>query len=520
MVSFSCENCGDVLTKKKLDPHRNRCKGASFTCLDCMVHFHGMEYKAHTSCVSEAQKYQGALYKENGKSKNSKATKAQKRNNNSQALVPRQPYVEDAPDPDAGALAIVDAPPHAPSPPPPMNAVLAHQPEQLALPAVNVFDFLVTDDTPNASRVSLPPPSPPQQEQHYHDEGMKMVDNAPALFDVNRRSPSALNGEDGAMILQEYEERMYENDRQEIDYQDNYRDNASVYSAQAQSQNRAQEKRERPQQRSPQQTYSTPAPMREREASKQRDGSRGREHKSKDGKKRKRHHAGDLDLSAARLSYGDRDSVMAEAPVLHSGLTGGIERMFSRRSGVEYPSPSPDYPDDIPIAETPASPLKRTRHSRTETRSEPRGREKRARGSLLLSLVSSGTSTVSTRKSSSSTQHTTADDRPPKKHHRRRRDDSERPQRKVMAIEYHPTVEQEHPQNQLVVYRSRAELFTSLIRKGPESTLGCSMNKALKRYHRDRADQGIGMGRAEEEKELWKSLRMKKNDRGEIVLFF
>lgn len=45
------EGCGDVLTKKKLDPHRNQCYGASFTCLDCMVHFQGTEYRAHTVCL-------------------------------------------------------------------------------------------------------------------------------------------------------------------------------------------------------------------------------------------------------------------------------------------------------------------------------------------------------------------------------------------------------------------------------------------------------------------------------------
>ncbi|KAL5045174.1 hypothetical protein BDW71DRAFT_184361 [Aspergillus fruticulosus] len=48
MVSFSCEACGDVLTKKKLDPHRNQCRGASFTCIDCMVHFQGTSYRSHT----------------------------------------------------------------------------------------------------------------------------------------------------------------------------------------------------------------------------------------------------------------------------------------------------------------------------------------------------------------------------------------------------------------------------------------------------------------------------------------
>lgn len=40
--------CGDILTKKKLDPHRSQCRGASFTCIDCMVHFHGTEYRSHT----------------------------------------------------------------------------------------------------------------------------------------------------------------------------------------------------------------------------------------------------------------------------------------------------------------------------------------------------------------------------------------------------------------------------------------------------------------------------------------
>jgi cell growth-regulating nucleolar protein len=42
------QECGDVLTKKKLDNHRMQCHGASFTCLDCMVHFMGMDYRGHT----------------------------------------------------------------------------------------------------------------------------------------------------------------------------------------------------------------------------------------------------------------------------------------------------------------------------------------------------------------------------------------------------------------------------------------------------------------------------------------
>ena len=47
-MAIVLQNCGDVLTKKKLDPHRAQCYGASFTCLDCMTHFRGTDYKLHT----------------------------------------------------------------------------------------------------------------------------------------------------------------------------------------------------------------------------------------------------------------------------------------------------------------------------------------------------------------------------------------------------------------------------------------------------------------------------------------
>ncbi|RPB23829.1 hypothetical protein L211DRAFT_224411 [Terfezia boudieri ATCC MYA-4762] len=70
MVSFSCESCCDVLVKKKLDQHATRCHGAQFTCLDCSTTFEGMGYRQHTSCISEAQKYQKGLFRaEKGKGK-------------------------------------------------------------------------------------------------------------------------------------------------------------------------------------------------------------------------------------------------------------------------------------------------------------------------------------------------------------------------------------------------------------------------------------------------------------------
>lgn len=56
MVSFNCDGCGDVVKKPKLAQHYGRCH-APVTCLDCSQQF--MHPKdAHTSCVSEDEKYQ------------------------------------------------------------------------------------------------------------------------------------------------------------------------------------------------------------------------------------------------------------------------------------------------------------------------------------------------------------------------------------------------------------------------------------------------------------------------------
>lgn len=63
MVSFSCEVCNDTVIKKKLDQHRQRCYDAYFTCIDCSTTFSGTDYKSHTQCISEAEKYEKALYK-------------------------------------------------------------------------------------------------------------------------------------------------------------------------------------------------------------------------------------------------------------------------------------------------------------------------------------------------------------------------------------------------------------------------------------------------------------------------
>ncbi|WWD01379.1 hypothetical protein V866_008322 [Kwoniella sp. B9012] len=95
MVSFQCDACADTVKKPKLDQHRNRCH-ASFTCLDCSTTFRNPgEYKSHTTCVSEAEKYQGALYK--GPKKNGQTQTS------SQSQTPAAPSPAPAPTPAAAA---------------------------------------------------------------------------------------------------------------------------------------------------------------------------------------------------------------------------------------------------------------------------------------------------------------------------------------------------------------------------------------------------------------------------------
>ncbi|KAI9890031.1 MAG: hypothetical protein M1814_004547 [Vezdaea aestivalis] len=467
MVSFSCEACGDVLTKKKLDVHRNnRCRDAIFTCLDCMKTFADTEYRSHTTCISEAEKYQGSLYK-------SQKGKARREPHHQipDDLVSLQPSVEDAADAaadsfrSAGAVAIVDAPPPAPSPPPAAAALGA-------LPGINVFDFLNNNPTPTASQVDL---------------------NNPRINYDATPAPPAMAVYDSTLTVNEIPEGHRDNDTDSLynKYGYTYGDGPVDVAMEIAGQK-----------------LITPAPNRDRSTAKQEEAS------STD-KKRKRHHVEDLDLSSVnsqRSAEGD-DMTMTDAPpVLHSGLTGGLHRLLSRP---EFP-PSPDFSGAEP---SPGSPLKRS---------------KRSSKSRISSLQSNGHS--ETRKSSSSTN---ADDSRPrrKKHRRHHRDDSgerrvhrrhregsehsHRP-RSVKAIEYNPERASAQPDagaSQVVLYQSRVDLFMSFINKGPDSEHGVSLNKALKRYHRERIDKGIGLGRQEEEKELWKCLRLKRNEVGEIVLF-
>lgn len=386
---------------------------------------------ARQSCISEAQKYQGKLYKE-------KKPKGQQQSNNSQALVPHKSNGESALDADSNAVAIVDAPPKAPSPP----------------PAVNVFDFLVSDATPNASKVSLPPMG----------DSLMIEDDQ----EYTRNMPGAFDGAD----IHGGQENGYSYGSEPV---------VNPY---------------------------TPAPKHER--SKEKDQSTGK----KSDKKRKRQTVDELDMSAVKAQQ-EQDATMTDAPpMLHTGLTGGLNKMLSH---TEYP-PSPDYSGDAGD-NSPASPIKRKKHSKAE---KERGRERESSARKVSD------STERSRKSKRE-KDSEKERRRPREivRVRRRRASSSSPEREhrkskpLKAIEYHPEGKANGDASALVLHNQpRAELLLSYVNKGPESERGLSLNKALKRYHRDRIERwGHGVSKQEEEKELWKSIRLKRNDRGEIVLF-
>ncbi|KAJ8111018.1 hypothetical protein OPT61_g6285 [Boeremia exigua] len=495
MVSFSCENCGDVLTKKKLDPHRNQCYGASYTCLDCMVHFPGTSYRTHTACITEDQKYQGKLYKE-------KKPKGQQQKNSSQALTPHNANAQDA----DNTVALVNAPPRAPTPPPASHSLGYH--EQAALPPVNVFDFLDESVTPAARRTesrmiedSVPPA--------YTETPM------PAIADV-----MSFQLPDDASFVQTgyaYGDEPVRPSNERFD------------------------------------SYTTPAPK-----SKKSKKDKAVEATSKKSERKRKRSPAELDLSAARAQ--EKDTTMEDAPpVLHSGLTGGLNRLLARP---EFP-PSPD--DSADFANSPLSPTKRAKQGTSkaleraqqewevqqqkEKKAEIKEEKERKKSEKKESEKKEKKEKVKERgrekerkerKASSALvkiRPKKSKDASPQVRRRRQYSSSVSPapqERKPKAIEYSrstsgsPTPD---GSGQLVVraeagelalpISTRAELFMSFINKGPDSDRGVSINKALKRYHRERHDRREDrLQKADEEKELWKDMRLKRNDRGEIVLFF
>ena len=267
-------------------------------------------------------------------------------------------------------------------------------------------------------------------------------------------------------------------------------------------------------------SFVTPAPHRGQKFLQHDSSTLSTTEKKSTDKKRKRQQVEELDLTHARPSSQEIDEVMTDAPpLLHTGLTGGLNRLLSKS---RFP-PSPEYSgndneDRSDCEDGTLSPVK-TRNGgiqQSSTGSQHAHQHRRKKASTALSRASKVSHTSSRR---------TSDESRPRKHHRSHRhhrpnDDhqsttSKRSSHKPRLIEPAPS----EGAHSLVIYdrAPRAELFLSFVTKGPESESGCSLNKALKRYHRERGDK-LGTAKQEEEKELWKSLRLKRNERGEVVL--
>ena len=526
----------------------------------------------------------------------------------SRALVPRAAYVEDAPD--------VDIPPAAPSPPPAVPA----EPIQSVEP-VNVFDFLVAENTPNASRVSL----------GGSHEQMSMKSGAQSIFSGSQDDKQVAkagndHGEDQGSD-DEYEAHGFTYGTEPVKPVQFANPNDSLALL----------------------DFMTPAAKATRARIDRTDSiahSRTDSGTTSD-KKRKRGSPEALDLSdikakGIRRREHQDDTPMADAPpssadtpsLAHSGLTGGLNRLLSETRD-PFP-PTPDYSDEKEYAremdrkshnsraEHPPSPLKRSRHSKdyskenhSTTTSGP-GFSIKGRAGRIMSMVG-GTSTggalsvlypaglqnkettlIKTRPRNSSSEDGHRGDREGRKVERkkfkvqrpvstlssirressthahaekhsstasntsrRRRGSNESPdarRRKVKAIVYHhhqPHKDPRYPDagsesdsadddhqyktrprggagasgvnnNEMIVFgesqrlAQRAESFLSYVTKGPDSERGCSVNKALKRWHRDGAGTGVEYtgSKEEEQKELWRGLRLRRNERGEVVVFF
>lgn len=64
MVFFVCEGCNETVKKNQVDKHVAKCRNCyAVTCVDCQTSFYGDDYAAHTSCISEAEKYEKSLFK-------------------------------------------------------------------------------------------------------------------------------------------------------------------------------------------------------------------------------------------------------------------------------------------------------------------------------------------------------------------------------------------------------------------------------------------------------------------------
>lgn len=212
--------------------------------------------------------------------------------------------------------------------------------------------------------------------------------------------------------------------------------------------------------------YETPAASKER---------RRRDADSKTDKKRK------------RLHVDTRDQIMTDAPpVLSSGLTGGLNRLMRPQL--------PPSPNESGADAAPASPLKKSKSKH----------HKGGQVSNSIFGMIAGSSKSKTKPKKRKTKKSSSSEKSPK------------------MIEYRPGSkdgkEKDNQGGELILFQPDAHALFSYVNKGSDSERGCSMNKVLKRFHRDRKASGATISKSSAEKDLWRNIRLRKNEAGEIVL--
>jgi cell growth-regulating nucleolar protein len=227
--------------------------------------------------------------------------------------------------------------------------------------------------------------------------------------------------------------------------------------------------------------------------------------------KRKRGHPEDLDMSKINQN-GDVD--MTDVPALHSGLTGGINKLMGQRHVL------PPSPDD-----SPNSPIKRSRRDENGTS----GKEKARRKNSDTSDKANHKRTKHTNDKKEAVkpaskpvpQKPIAKKRSAVASARKRSVSPEAtPQRKkqvLKAIEYNVDPKDKEDDSMALVKISHAPTtkpvasFLDCLAKGSDAEEGVSVWKALKRWKKDG-------GNDDGEKELWKRIKIRMNDRGELII--
>lgn len=57
-----CEDCNETLKRLKVAAHLCKCSCSAITCVDCNKSFYDDSYLQHSTCMSEAERYEGHLY--------------------------------------------------------------------------------------------------------------------------------------------------------------------------------------------------------------------------------------------------------------------------------------------------------------------------------------------------------------------------------------------------------------------------------------------------------------------------